>query len=710
MRLGQDDEHTTVRLRLPLNAALLGLVLFLLGGRPCSAQPATPEASGTLVRRNVLALYDSTTITDESTTLDIGVRAFLQMPLEYLGCVVHVHDVRAGVPPASACEDLRAVVLWAESDTPLPAWVLPQITTWTAPEDTYLVLFNSAPHAPNRDAWLAARGLHWAEGYAEGVLAVHVALDAGDAAAWEADPRAVATHEGVVADDTTSRAWVRTWLRSDPADVRTPVGVAPWGGWAFAPYTLLIGDGSGNRRWFIDPFQFFREALRLDALPAPDPVAFWGRRALLFHLDGDGFESPSTVLPGQPAAKVMLQEVLDHYRIPCTVSVIVGSLTPDVRNPPSNDAMRLARTILNRSYIEAASHTVSHPLRWKNMHESVNRAYPKLRSHTATPENEVRTSVRFINEHLLEGDKRCEVLLWSGRALPGTEALAACADLGVENLNGGTYRWDEAHNSVGYVTPLSLQRGEYLQVHAAAPNENEFAGFFDKHPQVFRHVQETIRRTGQGRMLRPANIYAHFYSAERPGRLQALRKLLDHWVIEQETAPITASQFTRAVRGARSARIMRVDTASGDPAWRITGLGACRTVRFERESRVVDFARSENVFGFRHVQGNLLVTMGAEVGRIALTAQPPLVPYLVEANHPVRARISSGRLHLHSSGHVPRHLLFGGCERHGAVRVRIDGRRRLMRADGKGQLALRLPRGTTELVVAPVRTQAPQGQ
>ena len=176
--------------------------------------------------------------------------------------------------------------------------------------------------------------------------------------------------------------------------------------------------------------------------------------------------------------------------------------------------------------------------------------YPSLANYRHDMVAEVRESVRFIDERLLPPGRRCAVMLWSGMANPDAATLAACDELGIANVNGGVYRWDRAQDSVGYVAPWGRDQGGRRQVYCAAANENVYEGFFDDLPSAFRHVDQTIENTGRGRILKPVNIYAHFYSAETPVRLAALQWLIEKWTSERETIPVPASAWSAAVLAA----------------------------------------------------------------------------------------------------------------------------------------------------------------
>ena len=49
---------------------------------------------------------------------------------------------------------------------------------------------------------------------------------------------------------------------------------------------------------------------------------------------GDGFESESTVVEGHSAARVFLDQIVDRYQLPMTISVIVAGLTDDYAITP----------------------------------------------------------------------------------------------------------------------------------------------------------------------------------------------------------------------------------------------------------------------------------------------------------------------------------------------------------------------------------------
>ncbi|MHC4451580.1 MAG: polysaccharide deacetylase family protein, partial [Planctomycetota bacterium] len=566
------------------------------------------------VKRYVFAIVPGA---EPQIHLENQVHTLLECPLNYLGMLVRHHYIESGPPPAEALDGAAAVLTFFESDTKEPDWLWEFLEQTTARRKLKVIHFGDLgplARSPKRlGRWLARFGLEWQEVFIRGPYGVDVRLRDPKLCAYEADPRLRIIHAGPKSVGSDNRIWVTTReLDVEDGSVCHPVVTGPWGALALDPWTLRKGGDAPDRRWHLDPFAFLREALELDRIPAPHPAVLNGRRIWFLQVDGDGFESLSTIRSGAYAAGVLKEEVLDKYALPFTVSVVIRGLTTDYRVKEATKKMLLAREILALPNVEAASHGVLHPLEWQP--ERVRDAggapamwYPSMQNYTYSPVAEVRDSIRFINERLTQGPRRCVLMLWTGQANPREEAIQAATDAGCVNLNGGVFRWDRWHDSVGYVSPWSRRAGKALQIYAGAPNENDFDGFFDTMPGSFRHVSETIRRTGSPRILKPANLYIHFYSAEKAARLQPTHELIRRWTVDEPTAPVFASTYVRAVMSAvETARIIRTPTG-----WRFRDFGDCRSVRIDNEPRGVDFKRSRGVLGVRRVDKQLWIHLSA---------------------------------------------------------------------------------------------------
>jgi len=512
---------------------------------------------------------------------------------------------------------------------------------------------------------------------------------------FEADPRARAVHIGPRNDAATNHVWVETRDRLAMEDVRAPVVTGRWGGLALDPWTLTEGGDNEERRWHLDPFLFFQEALGVRGVPAPHPSVLNGRRMWFLHVDGDGFESLSSVKPNAYSAQVMLDEVFRKYALPFTVSIIVRGLTEDYDIPEPNAKMLLAREILNLPNVEPASHGVLHTLKWEEeagpgeIKSGVGGMmwYPSLEHYTYSRMNEVRESIRFINERLLIPPRRCVLMLWTGDTLPPEDCVLAAGEMGSRNLNGGVFRWDPWYDSVGFVSPWSRRVGRALQVYAGAANENDFEGFFDTMPGAFSHVAETIARTGSPRVLKPADIYVHFYSAENPVRLAALHRLIKRFACEEESAPVFASVYVEAVEAA----VERAHVRRMPDGWLLQDFGACRTARIDGDPRDVDFAKSRGLLGARRVGDSLYLHLAASDARVVLAPSPAAHPHVEQANCVLDgARLVSNGVMATARGRCDRLVVLAGFAPDAPLQVTVGAETTERAADERGRIEIRI--------------------
>jgi len=680
----------------------LALVLLVFALRvPAAAQ----EQVDTEEKRLVIALFDGATRPLRFDFED-PVHQVYEMPLNYLGLVVRRHDVREGPPPAAWLERARAVLTCFANVGGSPDWLWPWLEREVPARGLRVVhLGDFGPLARPDDArydprrlrtWLRRFGLEYDDFYFPGPLGVRVAFANAAACRVEADPSGRAVHRGPHNVSARNRTWIETTCEMRKDDVRTPVVTGPWGGIALDPWTVGMGGDDEDRRWFLDLFAFFREAMGLDRVPAPQPYVLNGRRVFLLHVDGDGFESLSSLQRNAYSAKVMLDEVFRRYPLPYTVSIIVRSLTDDYEVAEPTPAMKLAREILNLPNVEPASHGVLHPLRWdlpllatRGEHKAA--WYPSLRNYEYGPVAEVRESVRFINERLMDEGRRCRVMLWTGSTNAPVEAIRECARVGCWNLNGGVFRWDKWYDSISFVSPWARLLEDQVQVYAGAANENDFEGFFDNLPTAFGHIDQTIERTGRDRILKPANLYVHFYSAEQPGRLATLHKLIRRWAFEEETAPVFASDYARGVVSAiQGCRVFR-----RPDGWALREFGDCRTVRIDGETRDVDFERSRGVLGARRLHGSLHVHLSAPDADVVLADAPAPRPHVEQANHILRdVRLDANGVALGSAAYSRREIGFAGFPPGADLSLEVDGVESTRLADETGRAVVTLDPGS----------------
>jgi peptidoglycan/xylan/chitin deacetylase (PgdA/CDA1 family) len=291
--------------------------------------------------------------------------------------------------------------------------------------------------------------------------------------------------------------------------------------------------GSDQARWVVDPFAFFRRALALPPMPVPDTTTENGRRLSFVHIDGDGYASRAE-LPGTPlAGRALLEQVLKKHRAPTTLSVIEGEVAPHGLYPAiSGEMEEIARESFALPHVEIATHTYSHPFRWREAaaadeSASVRPYHLELPGYRFDLQREIAGSADYIQRRLAPPGKPVRLVLWSGDAQPAAAALQVAESRGLLNMNGGETVITRANPSLTAVAPLGVGRrtahgARLWQTYAPMMNENVYTNLWTGPFYGFARVIETFELTGAPRRLKPIDLYFHTYSASKRASLTAL--------------------------------------------------------------------------------------------------------------------------------------------------------------------------------------------
>lgn len=681
----------------------IGLLALSIGCGPLSTQSTQsveprPGGDAGVLPTGIVLLVDHVTDDLGKAYADVAF-SFLQMPLDHLGMRLVEHPVGAGPPEDLDPARVRAVGTWFSTEVALPEWVWP----WLSRQDPALRVLHFGSLLPlARDdggerlrRHLQRFGLGFDPEIVVDPGRITVECPQPELYPFESKPVYECAHLGPWNLDDGNTVWVATHDAQGPGRPRAPVVTGRWGGIGLHPWFLRMGGADQDRRWYADPFAFCRRALGLDGVPAPDPCVRNGRRVFVLHVDGDGFESVSTVAPEQTCGRVFRDRIVDRWRIPMTIGFIVASLTDEFAPAEPTAGMRLARSIAERPWVELASHTVLHPLDWRRplLPRSVPRSvvwYEGLGGYRHDMVAEVRESVAFLDRWIAPAGRRCRMVLWSGEANPPAAAIAAASAAGCLNMNGGLFRWDALHDSVGFVTPWGRRIGGQWQVFAAGPNENLYPGFFTTMPGAFAHVSTTIERTGSPRILKPANVYVHFYSAEHPARLAALEALLERWVEREETVPVLASAYAAAVRDAQSGcTVARTGTG-----FRFEGFENCRTVRIDGGGGAVDWEHSSGLLGARRLGDSLYLHLARPCAEVAFAAGAAPWLHVEQADCDLDEVVPGPReLRFVARGAGGRHVVVAGAAAGAELCLQVDGGERRARCDADGRAEVRLREG-----------------
>ncbi|HEX5360138.1 MAG TPA: hypothetical protein VFW49_03480, partial [Fluviicoccus sp.] len=417
-----------------------------------------------------------------------------------------------------------------------------------------------------------------------------------------------------------------------------PAAITPWGGYVLAPYTVDLLDRVDNStRWYVNPLTFLKAALKLDpAVPVPDVTTELGQRLLLVHIDGDGFVSLAE-RPGYPyAGQVLIDEILQKYRIPTTLSVIEGEIGPSGLHPDVSPRLEaIARQAFSLPWVEAASHTYSHPFNW----DGAARGSAKIDSSTGKPEvlylpirgyafnlkREIGGSSEYING-LLPPGKRVRILQWSGNCVPTPEALAETTRDGLLNINGGDTLITRSLNSWTMISGLGLNNGQDFQVYAPNQNENVYTRLWTGPFYGYERVIETFELTEAPYRFKPINIYYHLYAVTKTASLGALNKVYQ-WALKQPVNPVYTSEYIRKVLDFNRFVVARLPDG-----YRLRGDGDLRTVRLPAEGAHVDWNASPAAAGIADGPGARYLSLSGDSADVVFSPAASAQPYIAAAN------------------------------------------------------------------------------
>ncbi len=328
--------------------------------------------------------------------------------------------------------------------------------------------------------------------------------------------------------------------------------VCPWGGYAVDESWIRQIDG--RELFAFDPYDFFKEALQLRDIPVPDPSTRNGRRALLAHIDGDGFISKSNVEPGKYNGEVLKKEILEKYKIPHSVSLIRGEIEKNgLKDEERQSIKKAAMDIFSMDNVEIGNHSFSHPFKWMQIskadeYEHIEQLYNlEIEGYKFNINEEIIGTKLWLENEFRQTGKKNNLFFWTGDCIAPLSALRLLKDSSMANINGGytVITRDAPYQQL--IAPFGIERSGYYQIYTGQQNENVYTGLWTGPFWGYSKVIETFELTGKPRRLKPVNIYYHFYSAEKKESLKALKKVYDY-AMSLKTSPIYASKYSKSVQ------------------------------------------------------------------------------------------------------------------------------------------------------------------
>ncbi|MCK9474520.1 MAG: hypothetical protein M0R46_01245 [Candidatus Muirbacterium halophilum] len=289
----------------------------------------------------------------------------------------------------------------------------------------------------------------------------------------------------------------------------------------FEPITQI---GEDDFLWNINPFLLFEDFLKPD-FPALDISSISGKRIGFSHLDADGFNSDCLIYPQKSCLEIMHEEItLKNPLINFSYSIITGFLEKKTEKKAEFFIDYIKN--LSDSNIEIASHSYSHPFfmlegrsNKEHGHNIDIEGYDKIDF-----EKEILGSINTLKQI---SDKTVYNYFLTGDCLPTEYFLDIAYKNNIYTINGGDPIFDTEHNSYSYLKPSYSQVGKYKQIYAQSQNEFIFTNGWEENFYNFKNVIETYKNTGSPFLLKPVDLYFHFYVVEKIPGLKALQTIIE---------------------------------------------------------------------------------------------------------------------------------------------------------------------------------------
>jgi len=571
------------------------------------------------VKREVLTIIDDT-LRDK---IMLDSHRYGAVPLEYQGYIQTMHDIKQGLPDPEHLTQYAGVVIWLNTEYKFPDKLIEWIQE-VKKHNIYVVFANSFGF-DTQQIFMQQLGITLTDGQ-EGVSKKVIISDP----MMNFEIKAPLSKDTLYFTPPKGSKALFSYKDSD-GKISTPAAITPWGG--YAVYESFLIDIDQENMWSINPFEYFKEALRLKPLPVPDPTTENGNRLFFTHVDGDGYVSRAEFNPEYFAGEVIYKEILKKYKTPHSISIIGAEVMPNGLYPElSQRCFSDIKEMYALKNVEPATHTFTHTFFWGKIKNGnlPERYRLKPKGYTFSLSYEIKGMLDFINKNLLQKNatKKAKTVFWSGDCAPRENALGLTYKNNILNINGGDTTINNSAPWLTRVAPLGIARGEYYQIYTGAQNENVFTNDWLGPFWGFKKVVQTFQLTDKPRRLKPIDIYYHFYSGSKKASLNALRYVFD-WVLKQpDIMPVFTSSYIPKVMD-----YYTVSIAKDKAKWLVCGMQNLKTLRLETNKQYVNYKKSPTVIGQRTINKRTYLALDTHEKHIfTLDNQQQDSNYLVSAN------------------------------------------------------------------------------
>ncbi|MGC9350759.1 MAG: hypothetical protein ACP5D3_02110, partial [Sulfurovum sp.] len=438
------------------------------------------------VKREIFTLIDE----QNADRMESLAHQYGALPLEYLGFIQKLHNIYDGLPDPDEMQQYAGVVVWLTVDYTKPAELISWVKELTK-RGVPIVFAGSFGFDTSR-FFLQQLGINSYDGTlkaAKEIIHKDPMLD------YEINTPT--SHSNFYYKAPKGSKNLLT-LRDAKGITTTTAAITPWGGYAIDDSFMMEIDKENI--WVIDPFKFFKEALRLKKFPVPDPTTENGSRLFFTHIDGDGIAYKVEYNPELVSGDIIYSEILKKYKFPHSVSIIGAEVLPNGLYPKESQRfLDISAKMYALENVEPATHTFSHPFYWGEIKNGnlVEKYRLKLPDYNFSLDYELSGMLDYINDNLLSknGNKKAQTVYWTGDCAPRENALAYIYKHKILAINGGDTTISKTHPWLTCIAPFGLKRGEYYQIYAGAQNENVFTHNWLGPYWGFKRVTQTFELT-----------------------------------------------------------------------------------------------------------------------------------------------------------------------------------------------------------------------
>lgn len=588
-----------------------------------------------IVPRKVLVLYDEKNLNDPYGEKSDAFRE-IAFPLQYLGYLPIFHNVNNPLPTHDLRSDYAGIVCFDLSDVRGHG-----VDRWLIQQKNARIPLLFLGGVPNDKKGALEKTL----GFTHQDPPVNIKKVTVSIASAEANYE-VPVRPTLVFPSTNflSPKKILIQIKSDDGQTSNVAALTSWGGYVFSGFDTW-SNAQKEAYWEINPFALFQSVFGQQDMPIPDVTTENGDRLMMVHIDGDGFlnrpysDVPNPEGPDRPlyAADIIQRDILMHYRIPTSVSIIQGEIGPTGIAPAlSPELEKIARDIFNDPFVEMASHTYSHPFNWQKMKaKEINDSGAEynlpIKGYQFNLDKEIVGSIHYINQTLAPKNKKASMIFWSGSANPTKEALKIAYENHFLNMNGGSTDISHAFPSILHISANGIYKGPYFQVYAPIANEMVYTHNWSGPYYGFQNVIQTLEMTDKPMRFKPIDIYYHFYSGERIASLNALNKIYD-WSLSHTVMNVYASDYAKKMLDSNDMVIAK----QGLSHWLIAHHGDLHELRVSNAEGYPDLDRSSGVMGYSEYDHMRYIHLApGDASSLYFISKPPTIPYIQTLNTPV---------------------------------------------------------------------------